>query len=136
MTCVGGKEHAGGRRPRALFLLKDGTFLGDDQICSGNYPTRLQGEACPFSVDGRMPSPVRIDEVAQHRAPGLGEEGDWAPPCCLEHLGPLKGWRQARRFSIPKAFEGLRLFKCRQMFFLVVPGLMDPSARSSHRGRS
>jgi hypothetical protein len=79
-----------------------------------------------------MPSPVRIDEVAQRRAPGLGEVGDWAPPCCLEQLGPVKEWRLARRFSIPESFKDFRLFKCRQMFFLVVPGLMDDSARSLH----
>lgn len=128
MTCVGGKEHVQGRQPRALFFLPGGALIGDAQICSGNYPTRLRGEPCPFSVNGRMPPPIRVDEVTQRRLPKRGEIGEWAPPCCLEQLGSVKEWRLARLFSIPESFESLRLFKCRQMFFLVVPGLMDVSA--------
>lgn len=128
MLCNGGKEHTQSRPPRALFLLHNGALVGDAAICSGAYPTRLQGERCPLSDAGRMPPPVRLDEVAVRRTPNLGSVGEWAPPCCIEQLGALRAWRPAEHPTHPVSIEGLRLFKCRQMFMLVVPGLMDSSA--------
>jgi hypothetical protein len=75
-----------------------------------------------------MPTPIPLDEVAVRRTPKLGKMGEWAPPCCIEQLGALGEWEPAERASLPASLEELRLFKCRQMFVLVVPGLVDSSA--------
>jgi hypothetical protein len=83
-----------------------------------------------------MPRPVRMDEVARRRSPKLGKTGNWAPPCCIEQLGALREWTLAEGQTLPEALEGLRLFKCRQMFLLVVPGLVDTEADQPPPGRA
>jgi hypothetical protein len=69
-----------------------------------------------------MPQPTALDEVTARRLPELGQPGDLAPPCAVQHLGRLGNWRQGE-VDHAEELRDLRLFKCRQMFLLVVPGL-------------
>jgi hypothetical protein len=111
---------SGGKRARALFLLGEGLWIPDRAVCSGRVPSSLGGQVCPYARRGRMPvaRPLREEDVALR--PRAGGPGDLAPPCAVERLGPVESWRQD-----PGPLSGLRLFKCRQMFLLVVPGLFD-----------
>lgn len=113
---------------RALFLFLDGSVHPDDQICSGAIPPQLKGQPCPYSEGGRMPKPEPISEVSARSAPDRGAVGDLAPPCALRHLGRLADWEGEVTLPYPPPLGPLRLFKCRQMFLLVVPGLREGRA--------
>ncbi|KPK90117.1 MAG: hypothetical protein AMJ88_16605 [Anaerolineae bacterium SM23_ 63] len=115
--------HKMGKKPRALFLLPEGIFLRDDLICSGIFPSHLDGKPCPFADGGKMPKPQPLDEAKVSMHPKLGRVGDVAPPCVVEQLGPLREWRRREGVRYPSDLSPLRLYKCRQMFLLVVPGL-------------
>lgn len=115
--------------PRALFPSPNGSMMPDDEICSGLVPAQLRGKPCPYSDRGRMPTPVPIDEFSAQRLPGRGAVGDLAPPCAVQHLGRLADWEAEREARYPVELGPLRLFKCRQMFLLVVPGLKDDQAK-------
>jgi hypothetical protein len=115
--------HKKGDKPRALFLFPNGKFLHGDLVCSGIYPSRLGGRPCPFSEEGRIPEPQPLDEIKAQLKPELGRAGDLVPPCAVEQLGPLWTWRRKEGIRYPSDLSSLCLFKCRQMFLLVVPGL-------------
>jgi hypothetical protein len=115
--------HKKDEKPRALFLFPDGKFLGDDLVCSGIYPSHLGGKPCPFAEEGKMPKPRPLDEMRAQLHPELGQVGDSVPPCAVGQLGPLWAWRRNGGVRYPSDLDQLRLFKCRQMFLLVVPGL-------------
>ena len=57
--------------------------------------------------------------------PELGCAGDLVPPCAVEQLGCLERWQARSKSKYPEALWDLRVFKCRQMFLLVIPGLRD-----------
>lgn len=84
-----------------------------------------------------MPRPVRLDEVSARRQPELGNAGDWAPPCAARQLGALADWLGDSQ-PVPDRFGRLRLFRCKQMFLLVVPGIVNerpqdpPGLEASH----
>ena len=67
-----------------------------------------------------MPRPKPIDEASK---PELGQSGELAPPCAVESLGGLEAWQPAGEVRYPEELGSLKIFKCRQMFLLVVPGL-------------
>ena len=112
--------HKKGDKPWALFLFPDGKLIGDDLVCSGIFPSGLEGKHCPFSEEGRMPRPIPIDEASK---PKLGQFGELAPPCAVESLGNLEAWQRAGEVRYPEELGLLNVYKCRQMFLLVVPGL-------------
>jgi hypothetical protein len=70
-----------------------------------------------------MPKPRPLDEMRARLHPELGRVGDLVPPCVVGQLGPLWAWRRKEGVRYPFDLSPLRLFKCRQMFLLVVPGL-------------
>jgi len=109
-------------KPRALFLFPDGKLLGDNLVCSGISPSGLEGKYCPFSEGGRMPRPKPIDEASKLK---LSQFGELAPPCAIEYLGSLEAWQRAGEVRYPKELGSLKVYKCRQMFLLVVPGLRE-----------
>ena len=109
-------------KPRALFLFPDGQLLDDNLICSGTFPSGLEGKHCPFSEGGRMPQPKPIDEASKSK---LGQSGGLAPPCAVESLGNLEAWQGAGEVRYPEELGSLEVYKCRQMFLLVVPGLRE-----------
>lgn len=113
------------RGPRALFLSPGGQALTDDRVCSGLEATTLAGKACPHADSGRMPRPRAIDARTARRWPERGQAGDLAPPCSVVQLGSLGEWLGGRPGGYPERWMGLRLFRCRQWFLLVVPGLHD-----------
>jgi hypothetical protein len=114
--------HKMGEKPRALFLFHDGIFLRDDLICSGLFPSHLDGKPCPFAEDGRIPQPQPLDKAKASMYPKLGRIGDLVPPCVVEKLGPLREWRRREGACYPYHLSQLQLYKCRQMFLLVVLG--------------
>jgi hypothetical protein len=113
--------------PRALFLSPQGKIFSDRFVCSGDLPSSLGGQPCLFSDNGRIPSPRPLDELMTKMHPTLGRVGDLAPPCVIEQLGTVEAWMEAHNVHYPDVIKPLRLFKCRQMFLLVVPGLKDIS---------
>lgn len=109
--------------PRALFLSARGPLYPDSIICSGILPPQLEGRQCPYSDQGRMPYPQPLVEIETHARPQLGKTGDFAPPCAIEQLGNLATWGENSSLVFPQTFLTLRIYKCRQMFLLVVPGI-------------
>jgi hypothetical protein len=75
-----------------------------------------------------MPRPRQIDVRAARFAPGRGSVGDLAPPCALQALGSLASFLGAKAASFGPKLQPLRVFKCRLMYLLVVPGLRDEKA--------
>ncbi len=109
---------------RALFISRDGGIYPDDLICSGVLPAELGGRPCPYAQAGRMPEPVPLSPDDPAYTVDKGQPGDLCPPCAKQQLAHLGHWlRNGAR--IPKELLPLRLFKCRQWFWLVVPGLHD-----------
>ena len=110
---------------RALFLLQDGSVLPDSMVCSGRLPAILGGKPCPYADDGRCPSAVPLDAEDPRYTVDKGQPGDLAPPCIKQQLANLGHWQGHGGAQYPEDLLGLRLFKCRQWFWLVVPGLRD-----------
>jgi hypothetical protein len=75
-----------------------------------------------------MPLPRRIDARAARGATGRGREGDLAPPCATQALGSLASFLGAKGAGFGPEMQPLRVFKCRLMYLLVVPGLRDEEA--------
>ena len=67
-----------------------------------------------------MPRPIPIEEASKTK---LGQIGELLPPCVVESLGHLETWQPAGEFRYPEELGLLKVYKCRQMFLLVVPGL-------------
>jgi hypothetical protein len=111
----------------ALFISTDGYLYPDYLICGGLVPIERQGRVCPFSDQGRMPLPVPItpddnDLLAR------GKPGDYCPPCATHQLASLGHWQSHKAQDFPPALLPLRLFRCRQGYWLVVPGLKHQDA--------
>ncbi|NIS82368.1 MAG: hypothetical protein GTO14_19660 [Anaerolineales bacterium] len=117
--------HETADEPRALFLSKEGDLKPDSLICSGKLPAHLEETPCPFSKEGRMPAPQPLVEIELYGRPELGRIGELAPPCAIEQLGDLASWQGSEGIAYPEHLSALRIFKCRQMFLLVVPGIRN-----------
>jgi hypothetical protein len=111
--------------PRALFPSPDGTIHPDSLVCSGQVSGYGTGQPCPHSEAGRAPLPHRLDPPAVRLSPELGEAGDLCLPCSVQHFGSLETWLGGDLGRLPSGLGPLRLFRCRQWFLLVVPGLRD-----------
>lgn len=120
--------------PKAIFLSPDGNVYPDTLICSGVIPPELGGKPCPYSQDGRMPDLVPLDSATASYTIDKGHPGDLCPPCAKQQLASLGHWQGHGSQQFPQDLLPLRLFKCRQWFWLVVPGLNDaePSILSSN----
>ncbi len=105
---------------RALFLAPNGEIYPDLLICSGVLPEQLKSEPCPLAENGRLPTPQPLDENS-----AKGMEGELCPPCVKEHLSSLAHWEGASGRSYPEALRPLRLFKCQQWYWFVIPGLYE-----------
>ncbi|HEX6292966.1 MAG TPA: hypothetical protein VFZ66_27530 [Herpetosiphonaceae bacterium] len=109
--------------PRALFLGAGGVTYPDALICSGHIPSVLGGQPCPYSKHGRIPAPQPLDPADPTYSIDKGQPGDLCPPCAKQQLTNLGHWQGHGGQTFPDALLELRLFKCRQWFWLVVPGL-------------
>ena len=118
---LGQAEHG----PRAMFIWRDGHFYSDSLICSGIIPLELGGKPCPYSEGGRMPKPQPINPENAQAAPLRGKTGELCPPCMARHYGDLQGWSTRGERQMPDELLPLRVFRCHQFFWLVVPGLKD-----------
>lgn len=116
-------------KPRALFLFPNSKIYPDSLICSGILPDEFGGKPCPFSNDGRMPDPVPLDPNNPTYTIDKGEPGDLCPPCVKQQLSHLGHWQGHGKQQFPEHLLSLRLFKCRQWFWLVVPGLQHENPK-------
>lgn len=120
-----------GNRPRALFYSGSGQpLLPDHRVCSGKVPSSLNGKPCPYSIAGRIPEPVVIGEARAQETPELGEADDQAPPCAVRHYGSLADWVGPKASGFSPEVLVLRLFECRQMFLMVIPGIRNERGES------
>lgn len=115
-------------QPRALFIAPSGDVYPDYLVCSGVLPAELGGRPCPYSEDGRMPEPQRLEARARNYSADKGKPGDLCPPCAKQALGPLGRWDGHHGCTVLADLHPLRLFKCRMWMWLVVPGLLDAQA--------
>lgn len=97
----------------------------DTLICSGVIPPELGGKPCPYSQAGRMPDVVPLDPAAATYTIDKGRPGDLCPPCAKQQLASLGHWQGHGKQHFAEELLPLRLFKCRQWFWLVAPGLHD-----------
>jgi hypothetical protein len=111
--------------PRALFLATNGNTYPDSLICSGVIPAELNGKQCPYSKNGRMPDPIPLNADDATYSIDKGQPGDLCPPCAWQQLSSLAHWQGYKGQRYPEHLLPLRLFKCRQGFWLVLPGLRD-----------
>ena len=111
-------------KPRALFLFLDGPVQPEMLVCSGRFPSHLAGKPCPYSDQGRipLPPPKQEEEHGLAEFPAVAPI-ELTPACVIQDLGRLRNWRGKVALVYPKEFENERLFKCRQMFLLVIPGI-------------
>jgi hypothetical protein len=112
---------------RALFLFPDGTVHSDSFVCSGLVTEEFGGKPCPYSDDGRMPIPRPLNSTGPDYTIDKGRPGDLCPPCAKQQLSSLGHWQGHGGQRFPEELSPLRLFKCRQWLWLVVPGLHDAS---------
>lgn len=108
---------------KALFLAPDGNIYPDTLICSGVLPAQLNGEPCPYSQNGRFPEPQPLHPNDPDYSLDKGKPGDLCPPCAKQQLSHLGHWQRNGTRKFPQKIHSLRLFKCRQWLWLVVPGL-------------
>jgi len=116
--------------PKALFLASNGNIYPDSLICSGVIPAELDGKPCPYSQNGRMPNPAPLNADDAMYSIDKGQPGDLCPPCASHQLASLEHWQGYKGQSYPEHLLPLRLFKCHQGFWLVVPGLRDDSSEA------
>lgn len=124
------------QEPKALFIISGGKTLPEDAICSGLL-ARLplvsedQGSStsCRYYVNDVFPEVKPLDEKDPLYSIDKGNPGDFAPTCAICQHSSLENSQRGSR-SEGKFFQELlplRLFKCRQGLFLVIPGLYDDS---------
>ena len=118
--------------PKALFISPDGSIYPDTLICSGVLPAELGGKPCPYSQAGRTPDPVPLNSDESGYTIDKGKPGDLCPPCAKQQLAHLGHWQGHVDGKFPEDLLPLRLFKCRQWFWLVVPGLYDDEPTRLH----
>jgi hypothetical protein len=124
-----GRNHG---KPRALFLFPDQPPVSDADVCSGGFPSHLEGRHCPFSDEGRFPLfEERFSQAESEREPRLTPI-ERAPGCVIRDLGPLKAWQGGMQLQYPKSFEDWHLYKCRQMFLLVIPRISHLAPGGEH----
>lgn len=107
-------------KPNALFVSPAGKLYTDHTICS----SIMNGDACPYAEAGHMPALRPLDPRDPLYTPAMGEPGDLCPPCVRQHLLSLGHWQNQLGRPFPEPLLPLRLFKCRQWLWLVVPGLL------------
>ena len=110
---------------RALFLAADGQIYPDVLICSGVLPEQLGGKPCVFAQNGRLPTPIPLNKDSPDYDISKGQPGDLCPPCIRENWGSLGQWQGCEAQMYPGVLRPLRLFKCRQNLWLVIPGLYE-----------
>jgi hypothetical protein len=115
---------------KALFLAADGNVYPDTLICSGILPAHLNGKPCPYAQNGRLPDPEPLDASHPSYTIDKGKPGDLCPPCAKQNLSSLGHWQGHGGQEFPEELLSLRLFKCRQWLWLVVPGLRDDDPRT------
>ena len=81
-----------------------------------------------YSDGGRLPALIRLGVPKTRGETKMGREGEFAPPCALEHLGSLATWQMVYGESYPQEYLRLRVFKCRQMMLLIVPRICHDQA--------
>ena len=111
--------------PRALFLFQDSDPEPDFRVCSGNVPSQLDGQPCPFSDHGRIPYFQALSATGNDDP---GRESSMSPfgsACVLQLLGVLKGWASGHTLLFPLKMSDHDLYKCRMMFLLI---LIDPQS--------
>jgi hypothetical protein len=113
------------RGAKALFLAADGQIYPDVLICSGVLLEQLNGSPCPYAENGRLPTPIPLNKDSPGYSPDKGESGDLCPPCAREKRCSLGQWQEGSEQIYPKELLPLRLFKCRQNLWLVIPGLYE-----------
>jgi hypothetical protein len=114
-------------KSQALFLSSRGQLISHELICSGKKTTQFEG-VCKYSADGCMPGLKKLKVNQSGQTSRLGQVGDLAPICALEQLGSLEKWQENIGATYLSQFLPLRVFKCRQMLMLIVPGLRDDEA--------
>ena len=72
-----------------------------------------------------MPEVLRLTAEHPRYTVDIGRPGDSCPPCAKQQLGYLGHWQGYRGIQFPGEFLALRVFRCRLLFWLVVPGLYD-----------
>ena len=110
---------------KALFLSPDGSLYPDTLICSGVIPPELGGKPYPYAHDGGIPDATPLDPDDPTYSIDKGKPGDLCPPCVKQHLSNLGHWQGHDGQTFPQELLPLRLFKCRQWFWVVVIGLED-----------
>lgn len=118
---------------KALFIAPDGNIYPDSLICSGVLPSHLKGNPCPFAYNGRMPDPVPLSEDHPTYSSDKGKLGDLCPPCAKQNLSNLGHWQGHGGQEFPEELLPLRLFKCRQWLWFIVPGLHHETPTELHR---
>ena len=119
-------------KPRALFLFPDRPAESDAEVCSGAFPSHLEGKACPFSDAGRFPLFAGSSDNSEGVSALTPRAFDMLLACIIQNLGPVKAWRAQALLKYPKRIEDCLLFKCRQMFLLVIPGISGPSSEKDY----
>lgn len=118
-------NHNGNEQTKAFFISPNGTLYPDYLVCSGIIPSELNGKPCPFSQAGHIPEPAPLNLEDSTYTADKGNAGDFCPPCAKQNLSSLGHWQNAAQPDFPQELLQLRLFKCRQWFWFVVPGLRD-----------
>ncbi len=114
--------HENHGKSQALFLFSRGRLISHELICSGKITTQFEG-SCKYSQDGRMPGLKKLEANQTEQISRLGHDGELVPICALEQLGSLEEWQENIGETYPAQFLQWRVFKCRQMMMLIVPGL-------------
>lgn len=117
--------HTHSNGAKGLFLASDGKVYPDTLICSGILPAHLDGKPCPYAQNARLPDPQPLDVEAVGYNIDKGKPGDLCPPCAKQNLSSLAHWQGHGGQNFPEELLPLRLFKCRQWLWFVVPGLLE-----------
>ena len=110
---------------KALFISPDGNLYPDTLICSGVIPQELGGKPCPYADSGGIPDAIPLNPDDPTYSIDKGKPGDLCPPCVKKQLSSLEHWQRCSGQTFPPELLPLRLFKCRQWFWLVIIGLED-----------
>jgi hypothetical protein len=108
--------------PRALFLFLDEEPKPDTEICSGRFPSHLKGKPCPFSDQGRLPPYIVSRGETTIDINSTDSVIPDTQPCRLQKLGQVDQWRKEVPLIYPKEYAQKMLYKCRQMFMLILLG--------------
>lgn len=119
-VCQGVDMHMFHGNPRALFLFPSkSAFLSEEDICGGLQIADFGGETCPFSRSGRIlfTPHRRTKAVSKNR---LAVVGHHLPSCVIQEVGSLADWGRETAIAVPEHVAHLLVYKCQQMFLLVV----------------